>query len=90
MPEIVAPPNESSEYAAGNSPAHRLSTSDLLKQLSLRMSAQEMELYRLRSKGVGWAVIADKLGERPSLLRKRLSRAIQRVVTEMGLETNED
>jgi len=67
-----------------------LKASELLKQLSLYMSSQEMELYRLRSRGQDWATISAQLGESPSVLRKRLSRAIQRVAAELKSEEDEE
>ena len=90
LPELAARSECGSVDSAGNSPVSRLNTTELLKQLSLRMSLQEMELYRLRSLGNNWTRIGEQLGESPSILRKRLSRAIQRVAAELGLEANEE
>lgn len=90
LPELAANSESFPGGSAGNSTVSRLNTTEWLRQLSRRMSNQEMELYRLRSQGNNWATIGEQLGETPSLLRKRLSRAIQRVATELGLEANEE
>ena len=90
LPEQAAGSASFPGASAGNSTVSGLNTTDLLKQLSLRMSSQEMEIYRLRSQGNNWIAIGERLGETPSILRKRLSRAIQRVATELGLDANED
>jgi len=90
LPELAASSASFSGGSAGNSTVSRLNTTDLFEQLSLRMSAHEMELYRLRSQGNNWATIGEQLGETPSILRKRLSRAIQRVAAELGRDANED
>ena len=82
LPEIAA----SVEKPAAKS----MKTTEMLQQLSMRMSSQEMELYRLRSVGRDWTSISEELGESPSNLRKRLSRAIQRVAMELGLEEEEE
>ena len=90
LPELAARSVGFPGASAGNSTVSRLNTNDLLNQLSLRMSSQEMQLYRLRSQGNNWTTIGEQLGETPSLLRKRLSRAIQRVATELGLDAHEE
>ena len=90
LPELADGSNSFPSGLTSYSSVSRMNTNDLLKQLSLRMSAQEMELYRLRSQGNNWATISEQLGESPSILRKRLSRAIQRVATELGLDANEE
>ncbi len=82
LPELAASPD--------NSSARHLDTTELLRKLSLRMSTQELELFRLRSIGKDWTTIGQQFGETPSMLRKRLSRAIQRVAMELGLEENEE
>ncbi len=82
LPELAARPE--------NPSISPLKTCELLRQLTLRLSAQELELFRSRGLGQSWTNIGEKLGESPSVLRKRLSRAIQRIATEMGLEEDEE
>jgi len=40
----------------------------------------------LRDQGLDWAAIAAQVGGSPEALRKRLARAIDLVVAELGLE----
>jgi RNA polymerase sigma factor (sigma-70 family) len=89
LPEIAAGSAENARIPSMGVIVSRSNTVELLKQLSLRMSMHEMQLYRLRSHGVDWAEISKQLGEPASTLRKRLSRAIQRVASELKLVANE-
>ena len=43
-------------------------------------------LVELRGEGQDWATISLRLNESPAVLRKRLSRALDRVSRELGLD----
>ena len=51
-----------------------------------RLSAEERLLVDRRSQGHGWPEIAAELHESAEVLRKRLTRALDRVTRELGLE----
>jgi DNA-directed RNA polymerase specialized sigma24 family protein len=85
---ITEPLSKHPKLAAKNrfDPAEKLVFNELQNELTKRMSAGELELLRLRRDGESWATIAIKLSEEQQVLRKRLSRAINRVASELGLE----
>jgi RNA polymerase sigma-70 factor (ECF subfamily) len=62
--------------------AHR----ELLDEIRRRLTPDERYLAEQRANGRDWADIAAELGESPEALRKRLSRAIDRVAPTLGLE----
>lgn len=70
--------------ARPHDPAHRLICAELLAEVSKRLSPHEVELFRLRREGVTWEAISKSLGEDPSILRKRLSRALRSIAIELG------
>lgn len=59
---------------------------ELMTEINKRLSSQELELLELRRKGVSWCEIATPRNEDAALLRKRLSRALRRVSSELGLD----
>jgi RNA polymerase sigma-70 factor (ECF subfamily) len=67
-------------------PSQHVATQELLQEVQRRLSADEHRLVELRNQGLDWAAIAEQLGESPVVLRKRLSRALDRVMCELGLD----
>jgi DNA-directed RNA polymerase specialized sigma24 family protein len=61
---------------------------ELLREISSRFSDEERRLWELRSQGLSWPEIASALGGEPQARRKQLSRAVARVLRELGLEDN--
>ena len=59
---------------------------DLLQEVQRRLSADERRLLELRNQGCDWAAIAAEVGGAAETLRKKLARAIDRVVDELGLD----
>ncbi|QDU96154.1 RNA polymerase sigma factor [Lignipirellula cremea] len=59
---------------------------DLLSQVRRRLTPDERRLADLRAAGKDWAEIALELDALPDSLRKKLSRALDRVTKELGLE----
>ncbi|MFO0902278.1 MAG: ECF-type sigma factor [Pirellulales bacterium] len=59
---------------------------DLLREVSRRLSADERYLAEQRSLGREWQDLADELSAGPEALRKKLSRALDRVARDLGLE----
>ena len=59
---------------------------DLLQEVQRRLSAEERRLLELRNQGCDWAAIASELGGSSEALRRRLSRALDRVAEQLGLD----
>lgn len=63
---------------------------ELLAAFEQSLSSEERQLFLMRRLGLEWAVIAEDLKESPVVLRKRLSRAVQRVARELGIESADE
>jgi RNA polymerase sigma-70 factor (ECF subfamily) len=72
--------------AAEPDPSRVVAGRDLLEQFQCRMTQEERRLSELRGYGCEWSEIADELGGSPAALRKRLSRALDRIAHELGLD----
>ena len=55
-----------------------------------RLSDEERRLMELRHQGQDWAAVAAELGGSPEALRKKLTRAVDRVAGELGLDEEAD
>lgn len=66
-------------------PSRIVSARELLEEVSRRLSPQERDLLEQRANGQEWTSLAQQHGSSPSTLRKKLSRALTRVVSEIGL-----
>jgi RNA polymerase sigma factor (sigma-70 family) len=67
-------------------PGRLLADADLLEQVEQALPPHESQLFQLRRQGLDWESIAGQLGESSVLLRKRLSRALRKVATDLGLD----
>jgi RNA polymerase sigma factor (sigma-70 family) len=72
--------------APGPSPSIAVAHEDLLHEFRRRLSEDERRLADHRARGRAWAEIAAEVGGQPDALRMQLSRAIDRVTQELGLE----
>ena len=72
--------------APGDSPSTALVVHDLQQEVRRRLSPDEWELLDLKNQGHDWAAIAARVGGNAESLRKKLSRAIDRVIDELGLD----
>ena len=72
--------------AAGGSPSREVEARDLLQEVHRRLSPDERRLLELRNQGLDWAAIAAELGGSAEALRRRLSRALDRVAEQLGLD----
>jgi RNA polymerase sigma-70 factor (ECF subfamily) len=63
---------------------------DLLEQFQNRLSSEERALSDRRIEGRSWPEIAAELGSTPEALRKKLSRALDRIACELGLDDPND
>ncbi len=59
---------------------------DLLAQVQQRLDDEERRVAVLRGEGRSWPEIAAELGGTPEGRRKQLTRALDRVAQELGLE----
>jgi len=59
---------------------------ELLDRVRGRLSPAERQLMEQRAAGLEWDEIAASLNEQPNAVRMRLTRALDRVAEELGLE----
>jgi RNA polymerase sigma factor (sigma-70 family) len=78
--------DESRFVATGESPSMEVAARDLLQEVHRRLSSDERRLMEMRNQGHDWAAIAAELGVGAEALRRRLSRALDRVAVELGLD----
>jgi RNA polymerase sigma-70 factor (ECF subfamily) len=81
-----AAPREAELATADTSPSGQVAAQELLEEFRKRLSGQEQQLAQLRAEGRDWAQIAQEQGQSAEALRKRLTRAIDRVAHELGLD----
>ncbi len=67
-------------------PGEEVAGRDLLEEVRRRLSPEERRLMEMRGRGAGWEAIADEVGGGAEALRKKLTRAIDRVAGELGLD----
>jgi RNA polymerase sigma factor (sigma-70 family) len=72
--------------ADGPGPGEIVAGQELLTRFRECLSAEERQLADWRSDGVPWAEIAERLGGTSGSRRLQLSRAVDRVTRELGLE----
>ncbi len=60
---------------------------EILAAFEQKLSTEERTLFMMRRQGLEWSMIAEELDENAIVLRKRLSRAVQRVSRELGIES---
>ena len=73
--------------AAGESdPGEIVADRELLNRFRQCLSAEECQIADWRRDGVSWTTIAEWLGGTPDARRLQLSRAVDRVAGELGLE----
>jgi RNA polymerase sigma-70 factor (ECF subfamily) len=71
----------------GATPSQEVAGAELLVEFRRRLSAEERQLADQRAAGLEWEQIAAQRGASPEALRKQLTRAIDRVAQELGLES---
>jgi len=70
----------------GPTPSRVVSARELLEEARQRFLPEEFVLLERRQQGCGWAEIAAEQGTSPEAVRKRLTRAVDRVAHELGLD----
>lgn len=71
-------------------PSEQASAREILEKVRERLNEQERYLAEQRSLGRGWQELADELGGTDVALRKKLTRALDRVMAELGLDEEGD
>ena len=72
--------------APGDSPSAAMVVLDLQQEVRRRLTPDEWQLLDLKNQGLDWATIAVRVGGNAETLRRKLARAIDRVVEELGLD----
>ena len=67
-------------------PSEIVADCELLNRFRACLSQEERKLAEWRSQGASWAEIATHLGGTPDARRLQLSRAVDRVASELGLD----
>jgi RNA polymerase sigma-70 factor (ECF subfamily) len=75
--------------ATDPSPSRQCEAQDLLHGFQQRLTPEERQLAELRAQGLEWPDIAAQVGGTPGGRRKQLTRAIDRVAQELGLDEKE-
>ncbi len=76
LDQVAGPEASPSRIAAGR---------ELLEMVHVRLTVEERELVEERAQGRDWAALAAERGVSAEALRKRLTRALDRVAQELGL-----
>ena len=72
--------------ARGTSTASSIvSGRELLSEFRNRLNADEQKIADMRKRGIAWEAIAAELGESADALRKRLGRACDRAIEDLGI-----
>jgi DNA-directed RNA polymerase specialized sigma24 family protein len=82
----VPPERLQSIEGAEPTPSKVAAGHELLELIESRFTEDERRLLEERSQGRDWATIASMRGGDPVLLRKKLNRAIQRVLRQLQLD----
>ncbi|MEL7497872.1 MAG: ECF-type sigma factor [Planctomycetota bacterium] len=79
-------PVEERDVADQKSPtaSQLVSGAELLEQFQRRLTNEENEIAKYRREGISWAEIAKRLGKNADALRKQLTRACSRALSELG------
>jgi hypothetical protein len=76
------------QMAAALDPIRVVAGRDLLEQFQCRMSREERQISDLRGAGREWAEIAAEFGSTAGALRKKLARALDRISSQLGLDSD--
>ena len=84
---VVTDPRNLDEVADQHpSPSDVLSRRELLERVRASLSAEEREIADLRSQGLAWEDVAERLGGSGQARRMQLSRGIERAGRALGLD----
>ena len=78
---------QSMQFASSQpGPVSVLVSRELLEQVRSRLAPDELTLMEQRAEGLNWNEIAAMTGDQVSAVRMKLTRALDRVAEELGLE----
>ena len=72
--------------AAGSDPSEQAAARELLAKVREHLTDDERQVAELRGRGDSWAEIAATQGGTPESMRKKLARALDRVLIQLGLD----
>jgi RNA polymerase sigma-70 factor (ECF subfamily) len=72
--------------ASGSDPSEQAAARELLAKVRKHLTDDERQLAELRGRGDSWAEIAATQGGTPESMRKKLARALDRVLADLGLD----
>jgi RNA polymerase sigma factor (sigma-70 family) len=76
--------------AADGNPSQQLAAKELLHEFRNRLGEDERQVADRRAQGWSWEQIAAELGGGPEALRKKLTRAVNRISQQLGLDEFND
>ena len=71
-------------------PATQLAWKEMIEAVRARLTDNERSISELRTTGLSWNDVADRLGEKPDAVRNRLNREVKRIIQDLGLEEQSD
>src|SRR5260370_1339900 len=71
-------------------PGEQLAQRELIERFRERLSEEEWRLVTERAEGRGWAEIAEEMGGTPEGLRKKFTRAVERVERQLNMHESHD
>ncbi len=84
--------DDQQERMAGRAsePGEQVAAKELLEKIRSRLDDEERFLAEQRALGRGWRELADELGGTDVALRKKLTRALDRVLADLGVDEPTD
>jgi RNA polymerase sigma-70 factor (ECF subfamily) len=76
--------------AAASTPSQQVAARELLAEVHKRLSPEERQLVEWRQQGMEWTAIAAQLGTSAEAVRKRLSRALDVIAADLGIDESAD
>lgn len=88
---VVATPSEE-VVVAGNdaTPSRQLQARELLSQVQGKLSEEEQEIVSWRNEGMSWDDIAKRVGGSADGIRMRLTRALDRIASELDIDPSDE
>jgi RNA polymerase sigma-70 factor (ECF subfamily) len=80
------PDRDDSTVDPASDPSEQASAKEILEKIRTRLDEDERYLAEQRALGRGWKEIADEVGGTDVACRKKLTRALDRVMSELGLD----
>ena len=77
-------------FDRASDPSEQASAKELLEKVRDRLDTQERYLADQRALGRTWQDLADELGGTDVALRKKLTRALNRIMSDLGIDEADD